>query len=453
MTTESFFASWNIDSSRQRSFFSLSLADARLRYLAGAIGGALIRFGGTGNDYLHYAVNGESCTTIPYQYECLNATWFEDLYGFSAAAASPLIFGLNITQQPWDAANAVSLLRFAQARNQSFWGLELGNEQNSKGMSAQAQAASLRVLASALDEVYGNGPDRPLLVGPDPSGFHVAPKADPSGRAAKIVDFLASFAQAALPLLHAVTHHEYIEIDEVQCTNSTFLDSSREIAKAVVAAVRAVEPSGRLGVWAGEIGPHNGGGGGGRVPNCENNRVCGRFGSTLWYLDSMASKAREGYSAYFRQDFIGADYGLVNYTSFLPTPDFWGLLVWRKTVGVRVLNATRQPASAHSLRVYAFCAPQKGYFTLVAINLGATEECLDPPQLAGAAPRVQWTLTPSDGTVTSPAVDLNGQALELDAQGHVPSVAGRILPAAESVALPPLSITFALYASSADACL
>ena len=451
-TTEPFFASWNIDSSRQRNFFDIDFSDSRLRYLASQIGGAVIRFGGTGNDFLHYVVGPDAppCATVPFVYECLNTTWWENLYGLSAASSSALVFGLNITQQPWDAYNAVSLLEYAKSRNQTFFGLELGNEQNSKGMSAEAQADSLRVLSEALDKVYGQV-GRPVLLGPDPSGFHVAPKEDASGRAQRIVEFLKNFTIAAAPYLYAITHHEYIEIDDVQCINSTWLDSSREIAKAVVAAVRESDPAGRLKVFAGEIGPHNGGN---KVPNCEGNKVCGRWGSSLWYMDSMGAKSREGYGAFFRQDFIGADYGLLNYTSFSPSTDFWVLMVWRRTVGTGVLNVSKAPMSAHGVRVYAFCGVKVGTVTLVLLNLNATvAACSEPPALANSNPRQQFTLTPSDGTVTSAGALLNGQLLQLGADGRVPSLLPQSLPATAPIALPPLSITFAVFSSEADACL
>lgn len=87
--------------------------------------------------------------------------------------------------------------------------------------------------------------------------------------------------------------------------NATFLDLSASIAKQTVAAVRAVSPT--LGVIAGEIGPHNGGSyaPGGVVPNCSGNHVCGRFGSALWYADSMSAKAAAGYESFNRQDVIG----------------------------------------------------------------------------------------------------------------------------------------------------
>ena len=99
--TEEFYASWNIDSSRQRAFFDTNFSNPQLLYLASIIGGARIRFGGTGNDYLHYDVPSASpcLPTQPFNYECLNTTWLDNLFALSSAADSPLIFGLCVSPQ------------------------------------------------------------------------------------------------------------------------------------------------------------------------------------------------------------------------------------------------------------------------------------------------------------------------------------------------------------------
>ena len=453
-TTAPFYASFNVDSSRQRAFFSTNFSDPRLLYLASIIGGAHIRFGGTGNDYLHYAVGPSAAPckpTIPFAYECLNTTWWENLYAFSVAANSPLIFGLNITgatSAAWDPTNAVALLTYMRDHNQTIFALELGNEQNSKGMTFEQQAAAYAVLSAALDRLFPAGdPSRPLLVGPDPSGFHVAPSQDPS--MARRLDYLVNFTNAAGALLAAVTHHEYIEIDTVNATSSTFLDATRQIGRQVVAAVRASAYPG-MAVWAGEIGPHNGGN---TPPNCEGNGVCGRYGSTLWYADALGAKAREGVSAFFRQDFLGADYGLVNYTSFAPSPDFWLLAIWRRVVGAGVLNASQVGRYSHTTRVYSFCGAAPGTFVVLAINLLDTgAACVAAPGLADSAPRTQWVLQPGAGGVRSAEVLLNGAPLALDAAGRAPNLAGAAAPAAAVLTLPPLGIAVAQWNTRADAC-
>ena len=154
-------------------------------------------------------------------------------------------------------------------------------------MTAEDQAAAFGVLSGVLDDVYGppGAAGRPLLFGPDPHSFRDAGSALPV-----TIKYLATFVRATKAILSYVTHHEYIEITADNVLLPSFLDTSAEIGRAVVAGVRNV--SATIRVAAGEIGPHNGGtyGPGGVTPNCAGNKVCGRFGSALWYADSMSAK-------------------------------------------------------------------------------------------------------------------------------------------------------------------
>lgn len=450
-----FFSSWNIDSSRNRAFFDLDLADSRLLYLASQIGNVTIRFGGTGNDLLHYGVPGSApCrASVPDVYECLNTTWWGNLVALSHASNSSLIAALNIhpynksspPHGPWDPTNAEALLRYAKSMEQHIYALELGNEQNGI-MSPQQQAAALHVLNGVLDAVYGSGADRPLLVGPDPHSLHLV-----DADAVKTVQYLQEYVTATTGILHAVTHHEYIEIDSTNVINATFLDISGELGRLVVSGVRKVAPS--LRVWAGEIGPHNGGGSPSHAPNCANNKVCGRYGSTLWYADSMAAKAVAGYAAYFRQDFIGADYGLVNYTSFAPSPDYWMLVLWRRLVGSAVISVSLVRGAPASVRAYCFCGVNIGSMVLILLNLGSSPACLAPPGLAKMTDRSHYVLTAADGTVESVDLLLNGQKLVLDAAGHLPDLTPQTAPASQDITLPPLSLNFIVFDTDADACM
>ena len=200
----------------------------------------------------------------------------------------------------------------------------------------------------------------------------------------------------------------------------------------------------------GEVGPHNGG----TTPNpdCSGTKVCGRFGSALWYADAMSAKARAGYAAFCRQDFVGADYGLVNYTTLAPTPDYWLLALWKRLVGVRVL-AVSPPADTR-VRAYAFCGTTASTVTLVFINLASTPACLTPPGIANPVkPRTEWNLTPDDGvSVTAAGVRLNGVLLALGAGGALPPLTGQSVPATVDIQLPPVSVTLISFPTIADAC-
>ena len=125
------YASWNIDSSRDRDFFDADLSSVQLRYLLSAASAgnhSSLRFGGTGNDFLFYGGIGGSPTcapTKPFAYECLNTTLFSNLLALAGEANAPLVFGLNIhpatgapspPKGPWDPSNARFLLAEAQRR-------------------------------------------------------------------------------------------------------------------------------------------------------------------------------------------------------------------------------------------------------------------------------------------------------------------------------------------------
>ena len=157
----------------------------------------------------------------------------------------------------------------------------------------------------------------------------------------------------------------------------------------------------------------------------------------------MAAKARAGYAAYCRQDFIGADYGLVNYTTYAPAPDYWLLVLWKRLVGARVLSVA-QPA-ARTTRAYAFCAAGGGgSATLVLVNLAAEPACYTAPRGAAAgAALAQYSLAPGDGAgVESARVALNGGApLALDAAGRLPPLPPAAVAPGDGIALPPLSVT------------
>ena len=337
-------------------------------------------------------------------------------------------------------------------------------------MTAAQQAAALRALSALLDELWGPAPaaGRPQLVGPDTHSIH-----DAGSPNSQVLAYLAAFAVAAKDLpLHAVTHHEYIEVTWENALNASFLDQSGALARQVVAAVRAASPG--VEVWAGEISLHNGGGGSGAnatPTNCADNRACGRFASLIWYADAMAAKAVFGYSVFCRQDAIGADYALINATAtapggtwrYTPTPDFWLLLLWHQLVsgapGSHVNVLAVEAPSPKTTRAYAFCAAGGGAssVTLLLLNLDAAPACVATPAFAAAgSPLTQWSLTPGaggegDSPIESYEALLNGALLQLDANGRVPALPGAPVDGAGGIHLPPMSVSFVIVPLTAGA--
>ena len=462
-TTADAYAVFTIDTSRNRLFYDANFSDARLAYLTAEIGGGPVRVGGSGGDLISFATldGNTACGALPARYECLNASTLDAVLALTAGARAPIIFGLNILPDggalagrappPWDPTNARALLAYVRARGVPLAGLQLGNERNSYGYTPEEQAAAFRVLAGVVADVFPAGA-RPALVGPDADGAHGPAFYNTS--TAALCAYLEAFVNSTNGILSVVTYHEYLELTNITVLQPAFLDASGVNAAAVVAAVRRANAT--IPVWAGEVAAHTGD----SPPNslvaaCNNNGLCGRFGSALWYADSLGAKARAGNAAFFRQDLIGASYALINtstpdgglFGDFTPSPDYYLLWVWQRTVGAGVLALTLPAAAPATLRAYAFCARGAApALALVFINIGNASACVAVPAAARAgAPLTRYAFTAGDAVgVGSWSVRLNGALLELATDGRLPSMDGLPAPAADGIEVPPLSVLIAV---------
>ena len=476
-TTASNFASWTIDPSRNRAFFDVNFSDPRLLYLASEIGnGSLLRFGGGGGDTLAYGFPQQCDSPRPaWGYDCLNKSTLDALLGVATAASAKLVFALNILPHgggtpppPWDPTAARAVLTYIRDSGFPLAGVELGNERNANGYKAAEQAAAFRVLAALLAELWPAPAGRPGLWGPDADG--AGPPTDSPGRLANLAAYLAAFVGnlSDVPLA-AITWHEYIQVTSVSVLNASALQASAHNAAALVAAVRRVDAA--VPVWAGEVGPHTGNSIGNTTTTgtCGDNRLCGRFGSVLWYADAMASSAAAGLAGFARQDLVGAYYALVNTSApgqpgtavggFAPSPDYYLLWLWQRLVGAQVLAVQPPPgpaAAAAPLRTYAFCSRNtSSAVLLVVVNLGAEAVCLGAPLFVPQGqPLTVYTLTPGEPSqgVEAWGARLNGRLLALGEGGELPDLSGASVPAEGGVTLPATSVTLLVAPGGGGAC-
>lgn len=312
---------------------------------------------------------------------CLTQEHLDDLIAFWIASEAPVIFGLNAEHRlpaaaaeaaeggggpggasarpRYDVRNAVELLTYCEAKGFRFAGLQLGNEVNLE-LSAAEAAEDFLALQEAVDGLFPDG-GGPFLVGPDTHSLHRGGAA--SKYEQRIVDYLRDFTREALQRgvrLEGVGHHEYIQVtvpgaflplpeedmgaiggswrpeSDPPMTDPRALSRSATIARDCVEAVKdGAAQAGKCapGTWASELGPHNAG-----HPPCISGGRWANFGSTLWFLDTLGAKARAGYATVCRQDFIGADYGLLDCKTHDPLPDYWGALLWLRLMGRRALR-------------------------------------------------------------------------------------------------------------------
>jgi heparanase 1 len=480
---------WNIDASANRGFFWRNLSAAQPKSLgaqlarqAAAIGEAqtagfsLLRFGGSGNDYLTYEFGKTRCPPPSTYKQCLNETTWRDLLSFTAAAKAKMIFGLSMNTgedvasdshngpypYPWDPSNAREILEWTidHQLDHLIYGFELGNEQNNKYTGVQT-ANDFAILYNLTVELWPDETRRPVLFGPDPHSLH-----GPTGSQLDwIASWLDSMAAKGVPV-HAVTHHQYTEVDPSAngFTSATKLSLNGAIAAAINKTVRDHSSTAR--VFGGEIGPHNGG-----SPPCDHTSMrWAVFGDSFWYADNLAAMAKNGYSGLCRQDYIGADYGMVDCSTGAPLPDYFTALLWARTMGPNVLSSAAtdkvtgkpQPPETSAMRIYAHCTNKgtamysdtSGGVTILAINLGDTPSTLHFPAVLGEVVH-EYILTPSsdassslsglEGLLSTVAL-LNGTPLRIEHDGSVPSMPPVIHtqagPGGASVIAPPTSVGF-----------
>ena len=419
------YASWNIDSSYNRGFFHINFTNPNLRAAAESLSPSTLRFGGTGNDFLHY-----DCLTIPGKdsdtYGCLNDTHRADLLGLAdASTGNDFLFGLsfdmteaclaNDSTYVWSSHETIQLLSKMKDANQSVWGFELGNEVNNREKGGNRdcnllpiqQSNAIIELGKVLAEHFSTTPTttRPKQIGPD-TGYNDAPR--------WLNTTLAFVAASSNPdLLYAVTHHVYPGINKWNYNDPVRLNGI--LAGDIQwygPIVQAYAPNAQL--WAGEDGPA----GGGESGTCGSDTVsaCGLYATTLWYADEMALRATHGFKQYQRQDLVGGRYSLVGTlhdnqyepvtASVVLHPDFWVNFLWKRIVGSSVLQATVSLSTPHTLRVYAHCGKPPSAFrvssdewessaTFILINLDNSTDSQTSLNLtqAGVTSYERWTMS------------------------------------------------------------
>ena len=114
--TNAEYASWNIDASANRGFFHVNFTNPNLRAAAASLVPSVMRFGGSGNDFLVYDSPDQPCPSpmpappSPKEYgeqdHCLNVTHWDNLASFAAAGGAKMLFGASYHMNAACAARA-----------------------------------------------------------------------------------------------------------------------------------------------------------------------------------------------------------------------------------------------------------------------------------------------------------------------------------------------------------
>ena len=305
-TTDSAFLGVNIDSASLYQSTRLDFADTDFRALAKRLGGALpnapmtLRLGGSSADDLTWGhADGKILMS--------DEVW-DSLQSFVAHAGFNLAWDLNgmrsrANDGSWDTTDAATLLKRVQAKNQSIWALQLGNEpghfltRNEGAPTAKVHGADFVRLKGLLAEVYVK--NRPRIQGPDVchgEGTNDSPCANFS--------YVRELLEAAGPkTLDDLTVHSYGLTGPGKpgsgCSVATFLDPSSwqrtpSILQEYANLRQELAPDAKL-VLSETATTGDGG-----CPGLSNRFVAG-----FYFVDILGATGEIGVWQVYRQDFAG----------------------------------------------------------------------------------------------------------------------------------------------------
>jgi heparanase len=167
---------------------------------------------------------------------------------------------------------------------------------------------------------------------------------------------------------------------------------------------------------------------------CGGDKWAADFVDSFRYLDQLGTLAQKSVKVVAYNTLASSDYGLLDEGTLEPRPNYWAVLLWKRTMGTRVLNPGI--ASTPNVRVYAQCMNgSRGGVSFLVLNADSKLG----HSLQSPVPGERYTLSAPD--LLSKTVLLNGSTLKVTPDGDVPMIEGQ--PVTQGVLrFAPLTINF-----------
>ncbi|GAB2242054.1 hypothetical protein Droror1_Dr00018829 [Drosera rotundifolia] len=244
----------------------------------------------------------------------------------------------NYGQCPWGHAGLEKLDLHKRIFHNAVKGNELCGEGVSGRISAPQYAKDMRALKKLVKQLYPDPATQPKVLGP--AGFYDK-------------KWFEEFLRASGPgVVDGLTHHIYnlgpgVDKEIIhKIQDPFFLNQVAQTYHDIETSIKKFGPW--APAWVGEAGgAYNSGGKG----------VQNTFVDGYWYLDQLGMTSSYNHKVFCRQALVGGNYALLNTTTFIPNPDYYGALLWHRLMGKTVL-ATTQYVSPY-LRAYSHCSRTK----------------------------------------------------------------------------------------------
>ncbi len=404
----------------------IDLTNPQLRKLAAALAPAYLRVSGSWANATYFADSDSAPSAPPPGFNgVLSRRQWRGVVDFSQAVGAQIVTSFAVSPGTRDAAGvwlpdqARRFLNYTYAVGGRIVAAEFINEPNVSqtgvapdGYDAAAYARDFRAFRSLVKE---NFPEI-LVLGPGTVG-----------EAASASDLIVASGPGSLD---GISYHHYGTLSE-RCSGTSAPEdalSERWLSRTDQTLVfyRSLRDRYEPGkpIWLTETAE----------AACGGNRWDATFLDTFRYLDQLGRLAKAGVQVVIHNTLAASDYGLLNERTLVPTPSYWGALLWRMSMGNVVLDPdVRVQAGLH---VYAQCQRGiRGGVSLLILNVdrGATR-ALNLPM-----PSQRYALDAT--SLQDTTVRLNGLPLRLDSQGDLPRIAG-VWTAAGALTFAPATITF-----------
>lgn len=419
----------------------IDLRNPRLRKLAKALGPAYMRVSGSWANNIYFQDDDLDPRPAPEGYQgVLTRRQWKGVVDFGRAVDAKILTsfavsdGARLADGSWNPDGARRLFAYTKSLSAAIDAVELMNEPNvrPKPYPPADFARDNQTLRNLIREVS----PRTKLVGPSATGeagFKLFANPPEQMSTVKLMSAMAPTS------IDVFSHHFYGAVSErckslgerrggmeVTTSQSDALTEAwlarADQAQTFYRNVRdKVAP--RAPIWITEMAQ----------TACGGDRWSSTFLDTFRYVDQLGRLARQDVSIIFHNTLAASDYALIDDRTWQPRPSYWAALLWKRTMGTRVLDAGSNPGTLH---VYAHCmAKGMGGVTVVAINLDRSAGA----KLDLAARARRYTLTSFNGDDHKAA--LNGEALALGRNDAILRLRAVAAPKG-LIELPPASISF-----------
>jgi heparanase 1 len=321
------------------SVINMSVTEPNLVYLASQFSPAVLRVGGSEGDDVIYATPSTPCPVNTSF--CLSPTRWGEIGAFAQKTGMDIAFGLNALSGrqnktcrrcPWDSTNTRDFLANVVIPSGFIPKYaEFGNELQTF-IDADVYGQDILHLKSVIDSIqWPSSP--PLLVANDEN-----PDAG----------YWSKLLPIAKDVMDVASWHLYVGygLDPAlpsDAWETPFMDKITTTAAPLIAAAGASGFKG--GLWVGEsaMAWHSG-----------REGVTDTFLSSPWWVSALGTLAPT-HTGFCRQTLMGGRYELVNKTTRAPNPDYYVALLWKSTMGEKVLEASVE--GSNQVRAFSHCLP------------------------------------------------------------------------------------------------